>query len=107
MTATVPAARLREAAEIRIRVSLQTANAYAEALRSNRIDWFAAHTLITGVRAETISVCRALSDPFFDAIDEGLQIDASCTDFEQQIDALLDDLREHCLLNGPAARKFA
>ena len=38
-TQTIPAARLREQAEIHLRIYRDSANGYAASLRANRIDW--------------------------------------------------------------------
>lgn len=105
MSTTIPAVRLRERAELQFRIYRHSAYAYAESLRSNRIDWLAATNLIQQMRQQMHVICNALSGVAFDLPAERAQIERIRDDFDVLMDSLQDDLRKNYLLNGPATRR--
>lgn len=107
MSTTIPAVRLREQAAFTILAQREAAYAYAESLRSNRIDWLSANSLICAARAQAVLTCTALSDALFDLPAERAELERMRDDFDALIDTTLDDLRKTCLLNGPATRRAA
>lgn len=103
-TQTIPAARLREQAEIHLRIYRDSANGYAASLRANRIDWVSANNLINELQGHGRLIAGAFIFALSDVPDERAEIKRLCTAFDAQMDSIKNDLRQNCLLNGPTQR---
>lgn len=103
-TQTIPAARLREQAEFVALAQREAAYAYAESLRTNRMDWLSANGLINQIQVQGQITFNTLAGVLFDLPAERAEIVRLRDEFDALMEALQEDLRANCLLNGPTQR---